>query len=106
MTLYCSPGQVDHISENSRMDSACGGPAFMPKSSQPVDSVQSSFTLRACSSSVCVHFSKQMLQPLCIRNHRLSFLQPFCIRNQFSGNLSCSPACDPSLGHMHIVPKS
>eukprot|EP00261_Vitis_vinifera_P016553 XP_010645693.1 PREDICTED: crossover junction endonuclease MUS81 isoform X3 [Vitis vinifera] len=44
-------GQVDLISENSQMDSACGGPLLMPKSSHPVDSVQSSFTLRACSSS-------------------------------------------------------
>lgn len=44
-------GQVDLISENSQMDSARGGPLLMPKSSHPVDSVQSSFTLRACSSS-------------------------------------------------------
>lgn len=56
LTLYCSPGQVDLLSENSQMDSTSIGPALMAKSSQPVDSVQRSFTLRACSSSVCAHF--------------------------------------------------
>lgn len=95
MALYCSPGQVDLISENSQMDSACGGPLLMPKSSHPVDSVQSSFTLRACSSSVCVHLFKQMMQPFALE------IMGYLTIKWKPG--MCSPACDPSLGHVHKI---